>query len=277
MQCVGEVGSSPHSLATRIPAVKPLQAPGAHRSSPRAAGSFNSLTHQTAQHGCLGVEDESCSSRKQLKTKPVGILLKSSPPPKRQQCSQALQGHVWQLPGCWGLCTSVPAHICWHLSDATSAFLPGDLLNEAKRSWVSNPPGSAWIGMGKPACSKNPGQLENPSFFLRALFLLLFCRHGKELHGQSHTPGKDTHGSCSPRVQGGYNHGRGPGRRLEPAEGPRVAATRLRQPQSALGPPQPQGRAGSSSHQHHQPLTGRPQQGEQSPALLWQALSLGKP
>ncbi|XP_009319076.1 PREDICTED: hemojuvelin [Pygoscelis adeliae] len=31
--------------------------------------------------------------------------------------------------------------------------------------------------MGKPACSKSPGQQENPSFFLRALFLLLFCRH----------------------------------------------------------------------------------------------------
>nr|XP_009934398.1 PREDICTED: hemojuvelin [Opisthocomus hoazin] len=31
--------------------------------------------------------------------------------------------------------------------------------------------------MGKPAPSKSPGQLENPGFFLRALFLLLCCRH----------------------------------------------------------------------------------------------------
>ncbi|XP_009880317.1 PREDICTED: hemojuvelin [Charadrius vociferus] len=31
--------------------------------------------------------------------------------------------------------------------------------------------------MGKPARSKSPGQLENPGFFLRALLLLLFCRH----------------------------------------------------------------------------------------------------
>lgn len=96
--------------------------------------------------------------------------------------------------------------------------------------------------MGKPACSKSPGQQE---IFLRALVLLLFCRHGKDLHGQSRIPGKDTHGSCSPRVQGGYNHGRAPGRCLEQAEDPLVAAVRLRQYQRALGPPRPEGRAGS--------------------------------
>lgn len=41
--------------------------------------------------------------------------------------------------------------------------------------------------MGKAACRKSPGQPESPGFFLPALFLLLlfFCRHGKELPGQS--------------------------------------------------------------------------------------------
>ncbi|KAK2540048.1 Hfe2 [Columba livia] len=31
--------------------------------------------------------------------------------------------------------------------------------------------------MGTPTCCKSPGQLDNPGFFLRALFLLLSCRH----------------------------------------------------------------------------------------------------
>ncbi|XP_075763208.1 hemojuvelin isoform X2 [Pelodiscus sinensis] len=39
------------------------------------------------------------------------------------------------------------------------------------------PISSGWIGMGKSACNTSPQQLENTCFLLRALFLLLFCRH----------------------------------------------------------------------------------------------------
>lgn len=59
---------------------------------------------------------------------------------------------------------------------------------------MRDPPGSAWIGMGKPARSESPGQLGHPGVLLRALLLLLFCRHGKELRGQRQVPGQDTGG-----------------------------------------------------------------------------------
>lgn len=114
---------------------------------------------------------------------PPGFCSKACLPPRGSSAAKPCRA---TFGSCLDAGTSVPAaaHICRHLSDPTSALLLGDLLNEAETSQrVSNPP---WIGMGKPACSKSPGQLENPGFFLRALFVLLFCRHGKELHGQSH-------------------------------------------------------------------------------------------
>ncbi|XP_053907211.1 hemojuvelin [Cuculus canorus] len=91
------------------------------------------------------------------------------------------------LPGCpsgqsWVTRTSQPAcppgKELPAPGDSSERADAGELLNEGRRSQrVSNPRGSAWIGMGKPACRKSPRQLEKPSFFLRALLLLLFCRN----------------------------------------------------------------------------------------------------
>lgn len=65
-------------------------------------------------------------------------------------------------------------------------LVPGQLPNEAGSCWrVRDHPGFAWMGMGTPARSRSPGQLENSGLFLRAFLLLFLCRHGKDLHGQS--------------------------------------------------------------------------------------------
>lgn len=51
----------------------------------------------------------------------------------------------------------------------------GQLPNEAGSCWRVR--GSAWMGMGRPARRRSPGQLENSGLFLRAFLLLFLCRH----------------------------------------------------------------------------------------------------